>query len=186
MGSFIIFFCNPIIVLLELRKKINGFLRNKYLQTFWKCFLSRNGNSLLSMLIIWEFTTQDPSRVCAVQPHNCLQIKSTNSRFQTYKRNSKSQTSFYIITKGDADFLFLNGLSNKWSVYQYLYGLTVAYSPPLPSPQKEMNGSWNANTINSKFQSLSFTWSQHALTIRILFFLAGIRNICSTDTIKYL
>lgn len=99
MGSFIIFFCNPIIVLLEQRKKINGSLRNKYLQTFWKCILSRKGNIPLSTLIIWEFTTQDQVE-CAVQPHNRLQIKSTNSRFQTYKWNSKSPSSFYIITKG--------------------------------------------------------------------------------------
>lgn len=138
MSSFIIFFCNPIIVLLEQRKKINGSLRNKYLQTFWKCFLSRKGNIPLSMLIIWEFTTQDQGRVCAVQPHNHLQIKSTNSRFQTYKWNSKSQSSLYIITKGILTAYFLNGLSNIWIIYQYLYWFTVVHAPSL-GPRKETN-----------------------------------------------
>lgn len=116
------------------------------------------------------------SGVWTVQPHKHLQIKSKNSRFQTYKQNSKSQSSFYIITKGYADFLFLNGLPNMWSIHQYLYWLTVVY-PSLPGPQKEMNRSWNANTINSKLQSLSFTWSPYTLTINILFLLAGIRSI---------
>ena len=56
------------------------------------------------------------------------------------------------------------------------FGLLLC-TPSLPGPQKEMNRSWNANTINSKLQSLSFTWSPHTLTISILFHLVGIRNI---------
>lgn len=116
------------------------------------------------------------SGVWTVQPHKHLQIKSNNSRFQTYKQNSKSQSSFYIITNRYADFLFINGLSNMWSIHQHLYWLTVMYLS-LPGPRREMNRSWNANTINSKLQSLSFTWSPHTLTISILFLLVGIRNI---------
>lgn len=116
------------------------------------------------------------SGVWTVQPHKHLQIKSNNSRFQTYKQNSKSQSSFYIITNRYADFLFINGLSNMCSIHQHLYWLTVVYLS-LPGPRREMNRSWNANTINSKLQSLSFTWSPHTLTISILFLLVGIRNI---------
>lgn len=150
LGSFIIFFCNSTTVPLELRNKINGSLRNKYLQTFWKCFSSRKGNIPLSTLIIWEFTTQGSSRVCAVQSHNHLQIKPTNSRFHMYKWTSKSQSSFYIITKGDADFLFLNGLANVWIIYQYLSWFNVVYHPSL-ALEKKWTGvkMQNTPTVNS-------------------------------------
>lgn len=151
MGSFIIFFCNPVTVLLELRKKINGSLRNKYLQTFWKCFLRRKGNIPLSVLIIWEFTTQDQvSRVCAVQPHYHLQIKSTNSRFQTYKWNSKSQSSFYIITEEDADFLFLSGLTNMWNINQYLYWLLLLLTTCPPPPPITWSSKRNEQKLKCK------------------------------------
>lgn len=55
---------------------------------------------------------------------------------------------------------------------------------PLLSPQKEMNRSRNAHIINSKFQFPSFTWSQHILTINILSFSAGLRNISATKNNK--